>query len=355
MSNNNANNSETQKPETQKPKEYFGGQALIEGVMMQGSGGYCMASRAGDGRIVYQQGGRQQLKSRHPILGLPLIRGFISFCESMYVGFASLAWSAFQSGEEEEEKLTAKDMAFAIISALALTIVFFVILPVFLASFTLEYLGPFGRSLVEGLIRVALFLGYVVAISRIPDIHRVFQYHGAEHKTINCWEAGLPLTVENVQIQSRLNCRCGTSFILMSMIIMVITFTFIGNTDVIGRILTKIACMPLIAGIAYEIFRLPLRYPDNPIVKLLTTPGLWLQYLTTQEPDPDQIEVALTSLLLVPDFPGAAYNDLPPNTISEDDLNAENAAKENNNASEAAANNETENTENQNSQNTEVI
>lgn len=320
-----------------KPQEYFGGQALIEGVMMQGSGGYCMASRSADGRIVYQNGSRRALKARHPFFGLPFIRGVISFCESMYVGFSSLAWSAFQSGEEEEEKMTWKDMAIAIISALVLTIVFFVVLPVFAASFTLEYLGPFGRSLTEGLIRVALFLGYVLAISRIPDIHRVFQYHGAEHKTINCWEAGLPLTVENVQAQTRLNCRCGTSFILMSMIIMVITFTFIGNTDVLGRILTKIAAMPVITGIAYEIFRLPLRYPDNLIVRALTTPGLWLQHLTTQEPDPDQIEVALTALLLVPGFPGAEYNDLPPNTISEADLNAETNAQTNTPPAQQAA------------------
>lgn len=306
-----------------KPKEYFGGQALIEGVMMQGSGGYCMASRSPEGRIVYQNGKRQSMKARHPFWGLPFIRGVVSFCESMYIGFSSLAWSAFQAGEEEEEKLTWKDMAIAIISALALTIVFFVILPVFMASFTLDYLGPFGRSLTEGIIRVALFLGYVVAISRIPDIARVFQYHGAEHKTINCWEAGLPLTVENVQAQSRLNCRCGTSFILMSMILMVVTFTFIGNTDVVGRILTKIAAMPLVTGAAYEVFRLPLKYPDNPIVRILTTPGLWLQNLTTREPDAQQIEVALTALLLVPEFPGAAYNDLPPNIISEEDLNKE--------------------------------
>lgn len=300
-----------------KAPEYFGGQALIEGVMMQGTKGYAMASRAADGRIIYKQGQRRTLKERFPLLGLPLIRGVISFCESMYVGFSSLTWSAFQAGEEEEEKLSWKEMAVAIVGALALTIVFFVILPVFAASFSVQYVGAFGRSLLEGLIRVALFLAYVAAISRMPEIHRVFQYHGAEHKTINAWEAGLPLTVANVKRQSRLNCRCGTSFILMSMIMMVLIFTFVGNTDPLHRILIKIAAMPLVMGVAYEVFRLPLKYPNNPIVRVLTAPGLWLQHLTTQEPDGRQIEVALAALLKVPGFPGAVSNELPPNVVSE--------------------------------------
>ncbi len=309
-----------------KTPEYFGGQALIEGVMMQGSQGYAMAARAAGGRIVYKCGKRRSFKSRSKLFGLPLIRGVISFAESMYVGFSSLTWSAFQSGEEEEEQLSWKEMAFAIVSALLLTIVFFVILPVFAASFTLEYLGPFGRSLVEGLIRVAIFLGYVIAIRRLPDIARVFEYHGAEHKTINAWEAGLPLTVANVKKQSRINCRCGTSFIMMSLILMVIVFTFIGNTSVLGRIATKIIAMPLVMGIAYEVFRLPLKYPNNKLVQILIAPGLWLQRLTTKEPDAQQIEVALTALLKVPAFPGAAYNQPPANIISEAELEAEKRA-----------------------------
>lgn len=312
-------------PKTKSP-EYFGGQALIEGVMMQGSQGYAMAARAAGGRIVYKCGKRRSFKSRSKLFSLPLIRGVISFAESMYVGFSSLTWSAFQSGEEEEEQLSWKEMAFAIVTALLLTIVFFVILPVFAASFTLEYLGSFGRSLVEGLIRVALFLGYIIAIRRLPDIARVFEYHGAEHKTINAWEAGLPLTVENVKKQSRINCRCGTSFIMMSLILMVIVFTFIGNTDVLGRIITKIIAMPLVMGIAYEVFRLPLKYPNNKLVQILIAPGLWIQRLTTKEPDAKEIEVALTALLKVPAFPGAAYNQLPADIISEAELEAEKQA-----------------------------
>lgn len=318
-----------------QPTEYFGGQALIEGVMMQGSQGYAMAARLADGRIVVKNGRRDTVKSRHKFLSLPLIRGVVSFVESMWVGMSALTWAAFQAGEDEEEKLTWKDMVLAIGMALVITAVFFVILPVFLASFTLDYLGPFGRSLVEGLIRVSLFLGYVVAISRIPDIARVFEYHGAEHKSINAWEAGVPLTVENIKAQSRINCRCGTSFIMMSLVMMVIIFTFIGNTTVVGRMITKIVAMPAVMGISYEVFRLPLKYPDNPIVKFLVTPGLWLQRLTTREPDDYEIEVGMAALLSVPGFPGAADNPLPPNVITEDELLAEEAAAKNteNNAS----------------------
>lgn len=307
--------------------EYFGGQALIEGVMMQGTQGYAMAARMADGRIVVKQGKRDTVKSRHKILSLPLIRGVVSFVESMYVGMSALTWAAFQAGEDEDEKLTWKDMIVAIGLALVITAVFFVILPVFLASFTLEYFGAFGRSLVEGLIRVSLFLGYVVAISRVPDIARVFEYHGAEHKSINAWEAGLPLTVENVKAQTRINCRCGTSFIMMSLVLMVVIFTFIGNTTVTGRIITKLITMPLVMGIAYEVFRLPLKYPDNLLVKILVAPGLWLQRLTTREPADDEIEVGLAALLSVPGFPGAAYNELPPNVITEDELLAEQEAE----------------------------
>lgn len=310
-----------------QPTEYFGGQALIEGVMMQGTQGYAMAARLADGRIVVKKGQRNTVKSRHKLLGLPLIRGVVSFIESMYVGMSALTWAAFQAGEDEEEKLTWKDMVLAIGLAMLITVVFFVVLPVFVGSFVLDYLGPFGRSLTEGLIRVSLFLGYVVAISRVPDIARVFEYHGAEHKSINTWEAGLPLTVENVKKQTRINCRCGTSFIMMSLVMMVLIFTFIGNTTVVGRIITKIVAMPLVMGISYEVFRLPLKYPDNPIVKILVAPGLWLQKLTTSEPADDEIEVGLAALLSVPGFPGAVDNELPPNVISEEELLAEQEAK----------------------------
>lgn len=306
--------------------EYFGGQALIEGVMMQGSQGYAVAARTPGGRIVYKHLRRRKLTERIPLLKIPLLRGVAAFCESMYVGFGTLTWSAFQAGEEEEEQLGWKEMLVAIAAALLLTILFFVILPVCLASFSLQYVGPFGRSLLEGVIRIGLFLAYVLAISRLPDIARVFQYHGAEHKTINAWEAGLPLTVENVKRQSRLNCRCGTSFIFMSLLLMVVVFTFIGNYNPVQRILTKIIAMPLVMGIAYEVFRLPLKYPNNPLVRWLTAPGLWLQKITTKEPSGDQIEVAIAALLLVPEFPGAAQNELPPNLISETKLKQEQAA-----------------------------
>ncbi len=318
----------------------FGGQALMEGVMMQGGGGYAMAVRAPGGEIVYKNGVRKSIREKYAFFRLPIIRGLVSFVESMIFGFSSLTWSAVQAGEEEDEKLSWKEIALAIVLAVVLTVVFFVILPVFAASHTVEYLGHFGRSLVEGLLRIGLFLGYVLIIRRVPDVARVFEYHGAEHKTITTYEAGEKLKPENAMKYSTIHCRCGTSFILMSLIMMVVIFTFVGNTGVAGRILTKIVLMPVVLGISFEVFRLPLRFPDSKIVKALIAPGLWMQKLTTKTPDAAQLEVAMTALLCVPGFPGAKDNELPPNVMTEEEYNAKMAAKAA--AKEAAAANESE-------------
>jgi uncharacterized protein YqhQ len=307
---------------------YYGGQALIDGVMMQGPGGYAMAARDPNGDIVYKTGQRKMLKQKHKILGLPFLRGIISFAESMGVGFGALSWSAVQAGESEEEKLTWKEIALAIVIAVALSVVVFVAVPVFLASFALDYVGYFGRSLIEGLLRIGLFIAYIVLIRKMEDIKRVFQCHGAEHKTINAWEAGEKLTVKNVQKYTTINPRCGTSFVFMAMIMMIIVFTFIGNTTVLGRIGIKVLCMPLVVGISYEVYRLPLRFPNNIIVRVLTAPGLWLQKLTTNEPTDAQVEVAIGSLLLVPGFPGRAQNELPPRMYEEGSIKPEVSDKE---------------------------
>ena len=296
---------------------YYGGQALIDGVMMQGPGGYAMAVRDAKGGIVYKTGQRKMLKQKYKFFGLPIIRGLVSFVESMAVGFGALSWSAVQAGESEEEKLTWKEIVLAVLIAVALSVVIFVAVPVFLASFALDYVGYFGRSFIEGLLRIGLFIGYVLLIRNMEEIKRVFQCHGAEHKTINAWEAGKKLTVKNVQEFTTINARCGTSFVFMAMIMMIIVFTFIGNTTVLARIGIKVLCMPLVVGISYEIYRLPLRFPNNIIVRALTAPGLWLQRLTTNEPTDEQVEVAIGSLLMVPAFPGRAQNDLPPNMYEE--------------------------------------
>lgn len=300
----------------------YGGQAVIEGVMMQGNGGYAIACRQPNGDIVYKQGHNKPPAERKAIWRWPFFRGLYSFATSMKLGFSCLSWSAVQAGEEEEEKLSFKDMALAIIAAVALVAVIFVVIPVTVGSFVLPYVGFFGRSVIEGVLRLGFFVGYVALIARMPDIVRVFAYHGAEHKTIATLEAGLPLTVENARPQSRIHCRCGTSFILMALILMIIIFTFVGNTTPGLRMLIKIAMMPVVAGVAFEIYRLPLKFPNSKIVRALVAPGMWLQHLTTNEPDDSQLEVAIASMLLVPGFPGEKET-MPPRVYKEGETPAD--------------------------------
>lgn len=301
---------------------YYGGQALMEGVMMQGGGGYSMAVRTADGKIVYKNGKRQTVMEKHKIWRLPVLRGLASFCSSMYFGMSSLAWSAFWAGDDEEETLSWKEIALAIVLALVFSIGLFVVLPVFVANFSVAYIGHFGRSVLEGLLRIGVFLLYVVLIRKMPDIARVFQYHGAEHKTISTNEAGDDLTAAAAKKYSTVHCRCGTSFIFMTLIIMIVVFTFIGNYGVFGRILTKILVMPVVFGISYEVFRLPLRFPNSKIVKALIAPGLAMQKLTTMEPDEKMLEVGMTALMTVPGFPRAGEFPLPDNVMSEKEYKA---------------------------------
>lgn len=301
---------------------YYGGQALMEGVMMQGGGGYSMAVRTPDGKIVYKNGRRQTVMDKHKFWRLPVLRGLASFCSSMYFGMSSLTWSAFWAGEDEEESLSWKEIAVAIALAVVFSVALFVVFPVVVANFSWQYIGDFGRSLLEGCLRIGVFLLYVLLIRKMPDVARVFQYHGAEHKTISTNEAGDDLNAEAAKKYSTIHCRCGTSFILMSMIMMVLVFTFIGNYDVWGRIATKIVCMPVVFGISYEVFRLPLKFPDSKIVKVLIAPGLWMQKLTTMEPDEKMLEVGMTALLTVPGFDRADDFPLPEGVMSEDEYKA---------------------------------
>jgi uncharacterized protein YqhQ len=327
---------------------YYGGQALMEGVMMQGNGGYSMAVRTADGKIVYKNGKRVTVADKHKIWRLPILRGLASFCSSMYFGMSSLAWSAFWAGEDEEETLSWKEIAIAIVLALIFSIGLFVVLPVFVANFSVQYIGHFGRSALEGCLRIAVFLLYVVLIRKMPDVARVFRYHGAEHKTISTNEAGDDLTPEAAAKYSTIHCRCGTSFIFMTLIIMIVVFTFIGNYGVLGRIATKIVVMPIVFGVSYEVFRLPLKFPNSKIVKVLITPGLWMQKLTTMEPDKQMLEVGITALMTVPGFPRASEFPLPDNVMSEEEYKAyleeKKAAKEDKES--AAQENNVENSDN---------
>lgn len=283
-------------------KPYYGGQAVIEGVAMQGPGGKAIACRKPNGEIVIKIDNKPPLKKRYPLLGKPLIRGFFTFAESMINGIKDITWSAAQIDENESETIGTKEIVLSILLAFVIAMGLFVALPVFLANFAYPYIGGFGRSLLEGILRAIFFILYIVIISRLEDIKRLFAYHGAEHKIISTYEAGKILTVENARPYSTIHPRCGTSFILMAMIIMIVFFTFVGQTDPLSRILIKMLCLPVVAGISFELYRLPLFFPQSLFVKALVAPGLWLQRITTREPDDSQLEVAIAAIKAVPGF-----------------------------------------------------
>ena len=282
---------------------FYGGQAVIEGVMMMGPNGYAVSVRCPDGSIATRKEKQHSVKEKFPFLKWPVIRGFVNLIEMLVLGMSTITWSANQSGEEEEE-LSAKEMALAIVIALVAVIGLFLVLPTWLGTWLRPQIGDFGRSLLEGVVRIVIFLIYLLLIRRMDDILRVFQYHGAEHKTINAYESGEELTPENVANYSTRHLRCGTSFVLMVMIMMIIVFTFIGQTETVwARVLIKLVSMPFVAGLTYEFTRWSARHCQNRCVRVLITPGLWLQRLTTEEPDLDQLAVAIRSLkAVIPDY-----------------------------------------------------
>ena len=276
-------------------KPIVGGQAVIEGVMMRGFGKAATAVREPDGNIKVQVKSVTSIAERFPILKLPMLRGAVSLFESLILGMKSLSFSAQAAGEEDEQ-LSDKELIATIIFAIALACVLFLAIPTFAAKFfrTLTE-NPILLNLAEGFLRLIIFLAYLFAISRMKDIQRVFQYHGAEHKTIFCYEADMPLTVENVKKFPRLHPRCGTAFLLIVMLVSIFVFAFLGWPELWIRILSRIILLPIVAGLSYEIIRFSAR-SKNSFVKLATLPGLWLQYLTTREPDDSMIEVAIKSL-----------------------------------------------------------
>ncbi len=276
-------------------KPIVGGQAVIEGVMMRGFGKVATAVREPNGNINVQVKAVSSIADRYPVLKLPILRGAVSLFESLILGMKSLSFSAQVSGEEDEQ-LSDRELIGTIILAIALACGLFLAIPTFAAKFfhTLTD-DPIALNLAEGFLRLIIFLAYLFAISRMKDIKRTFQYHGAEHKTIFCYEADLPLTVDNVKKFPRLHPRCGTAFLLIVMLVSIFVFAFLGWPELWIRILSRIILLPLVAGLAYEIIRYSAR-SQNSIVKLATLPGLWLQYLTTQEPDDSMIEVAIKSL-----------------------------------------------------------
>ena len=296
--------------------------------MMQGPGGKAIAVRQQNGEIVYKVGKKKMLKEKYPILGLPIIRGVVSFFESLLVGMQDLTWASAQYGDAEYDKLSPREIFITVLIAFMIALALFVGLPVFVGTVAYPYVGDFGRSLIEGLLRIAVFVIYVLIVSKVPEIKRLFAYHGAEHKTIACYEAGEVLTVEAARKYSTLHPRCGTSFIFMVFLLTILVFTFIGQGNAWYRILVKILCFPLVAGLSYELFRLPVYFPKNRLVHALVAPGLCMQRLTTNEPDDDQLEVAIAAITAVPGFPAEQIAIVEkPETVEDEAPQSEAAAE----------------------------
>lgn len=301
----------------------IGGQALIEGILMRGPEKQAIVVRDQTGQLVEKVEELRLIKDRYPILGLPLVRGTVNFLSAMVNGVKALMYSADFYPEEEaaqpskfelwlekhlsSKKLESAIVALAVVLGVGMSILLFMLLPTFLTGGLLHFFPGFpmwGRNLIEGILKVLIFLLYLIFCSRQKDIYRVFQYHGAEHKTIFCYEAGLPLTVENVRIQPRHHPRCGTSFlfvvIIVSILVSSVVFGIWPITNVWLRTAAHLILLPLVVGITYEFNRWVGRHvQDNALAKFLTRPGLWMQNFTTNEPDDSMIEVAIRSLELV--------------------------------------------------------
>ncbi len=272
-----------------------GGQAVIEGVMMRGPRLVSTAVREPSGQISVKVDPVSSISDRYPILKKPMLRGVIALGESLVLGLKSLSYSAQKAGDEDEQ-LSDKELVMTILFSLGLAILLFVIIPTAAAKYIdASFTNPILLNLLEGGLRLGIFLVYIYGISRMKDIQRVFKYHGAEHKTIHAYEAGVELTVENVQKYSTLHPRCGTAFLLIVMVVSIIMFAFLGWPDLWLRILSRVILLPVVAGISYEIIRFAGK-SQNPLVHIAILPGLWLQKITTSQPDDDMVEVAIQAL-----------------------------------------------------------
>lgn len=308
-------------------KTHVGGQALIEGIMMRGPKKQSIVVRKPDGELEIQEKDLKFIKDKYPILGWPLIRGVVNFADSMYSGVTALMFSAEffpEDGEEEEpskleawlndklgsEKFTVLITTLAVILGIGMSIGLFFLLPTLLGTaVTVLTDSMLVRNLAESLLKLLIFVAYLALCSRMGEMKRVFSYHGAEHKTIFCYEAGLPLTVENVRKQPRHHPRCGTSFLFMviaiSIIVSTIVFAIWPLHNPFLRFLAHLAMLPVIVGVSYEINRWAGRH-DGPITRFFIAPGLWLQNFTTFEPDDSMIEVGIKALeLVLPEEKGA--------------------------------------------------
>jgi uncharacterized protein YqhQ len=281
----------------------IGGQAVLEGVMMRSLTGYSVAVRQPDGGIAIRKESLPSLAKKYPFVKLPILRGSIVLIQSLILGIRALNYSASiaSAGEEGGEEVSNAAMAGTLLMAGLLAIGVFVLAPLGLTNLIRHYLlpgmGNVAYNAIDGVIRAIFFFAYIFSISYMDEIKRVFQYHGAEHKTVYTFEANEDLTVENARTKSTLHPRCGTSFLMFVMAISILVFSFVPSTAPFAiKFAARVVLMPVIAGLAYEVIRFSARHLKNPVCRLLTRPGMWLQKITTKEPDDTQLEIAITAL-----------------------------------------------------------
>jgi len=274
-----------------------GGQAVIEGVMMRGVDHWSLAVRRPDGDISVRDFPLVSWMKRYPPLKVPVVRGVVALVESLAIGVRALTMSANESLGEEERPLGKREVALTVTVAFAFAVALFFLAPLFLTGLFEHWLGRGTLFwVVEGLVRVAVFVAYIVVVSQLPDLRRVFEYHGAEHMSIHALEHGDELTVDNVVRYRTMHLRCGTSFLLVVLVVSIFVFALVGRPAWYWLALSRVVLVPLIAGLSYEVVKAAGRHEDHPLVRVVMAPGLALQWLTTRRPDRDQVEVAIAAL-----------------------------------------------------------
>lgn len=281
--------------EATQPNHFYGGQAVVEGVMMRGRDVWAIAVRRPTGDIHVESHDIDTVVNRHGWLGKPFLRGVIALGQALSIGYRALTISAREAAPEDEQ-LSSGAMGVSLAIAIVVFVGVFIVMPAVAFRFVGHHLhSSILVNVLEGVFRVALFLAYLLVIGRTKEIRRVFAYHGAEHKTIAAYEHGDPLDPEHVDRYSTLHVRCGTNFLLLVMVTTILVFALFGNPGIWWRIGSRIIAIPVIAALAFELLRLGARYPDSAFMRIVMTPGLWLQKITTKPPQRDQIEVAISS------------------------------------------------------------
>lgn len=277
-------------------KPNLGGQAVIEGVMMRGPKYWVVSCRKHDDSIVSQEKSLPRVSRHKGVAKTPIVRGVIALYDAVSLALQAFSFSAMQAGDEDVQ-LTKGEMSLTMVIGLVVALLLFIVTPALATNLFSKYLpGRFAWNIVDGLFRITIFFGYIFAVSRIKDVARVFEYHGAEHKSIHAYEEGQELTVDNVRGHTTAHLRCGTSFLLWVMIIAILVFSVLPAMSILGRIAIRLLAVPLIAGISYEVLKMTAKFEQSWPVRLITWPGMLLQRMTTREPDEAQVEVAIDAL-----------------------------------------------------------